>query len=97
MSFRGHARKDLAEPNGGAPSPVGGRQRFAELAAATSVVIEADSQGRLSITAEDESGNGRGYRLAGPKFCACHPGRTIARAVLTERDKMEIRRYLEVR
>jgi hypothetical protein len=40
MSFRGHARKDLAEPNGGAPSPVRGRQEFAELVAAVEALRE---------------------------------------------------------
>jgi len=60
------------------------------------VTIEADDRGRISIGTEDESGAGNGYRIAGMKFCSCHPGKTLARRVLTKRDAEEIRRYLDL-
>jgi hypothetical protein len=58
------------------------------------IVIETDSLGRMSINVEDEHGPGHGYRLAGPKYCGCHPGQVRVRAVLDERDVTEIRSYL---
>jgi hypothetical protein len=58
------------------------------------IVIETDSKGRMSIGVENENGAGHGYRLAGPKYCACHPGQVVVRAVLNERDVAEIRSYL---
>lgn len=61
----------------------------------TKVVIEADDRGRMSISAMDDQGVGGGYRLAGPKFCGCCPGKTTARAELDERDVREIRSYLD--
>lgn len=44
----------------------------------TKVVIEADDRGRMSISAMDDQGVGGGYRLAGPKFCGCCPGKTTS-------------------
>jgi hypothetical protein len=62
----------------------------------TRVTIEADDRGRLSINADDERGVGHGYRIAGPEFCGCCPGRTTAKRVLTPRDVEEIRSYLAI-
>jgi hypothetical protein len=58
------------------------------------IVIETDSLNRMSIGIEDPQGGGHGYRLAGPKYCGCHPGEPRVRRVLTERDVAEIRGYL---
>lgn len=65
------------------------------------VVIEADSKGRLSISAEDADGYGGGFRLAGPKYVGdCVPGaseaRTVVRHELSAEDVAEIRRYLAI-
>lgn len=57
--------------------------------------IETDDHRRMSIGADDEKGNGDGYRLAGPKFCGCCPGKTVIRAVLGDRDIEQIRHYLD--
>jgi hypothetical protein len=60
------------------------------------IVIETDDRGRMSIGVEDSDGSGRGYRLAGTKYCGCHPGKTVVRAVLDDRDVEEIRSYLAI-
>lgn len=59
------------------------------------IYIETDNLGRMCIGAEDKSGNGGGYRLAGRKYCGCCPGNTVVRKVLDDRDVEEIRRYLD--
>ena len=65
------------------------------------VVIEADSKGRLTISAMDDDGYGHGYRIAGPKHIYDQlPGDTKAKVVvdheLDERDVKEIRIYLKI-
>lgn len=59
----------------------------------TQVVMEADTRGRITLSALDAEGLGHGYRLAGPK-CIDGGGRVVARRVLDRRDVEEIRRYL---
>lgn len=49
---------------------------------------------QVSINEVDEDGNGHGYRILGPKFCACHQHPTLAQCELTERDAAEISSYL---
>lgn len=49
---------------------------------------------QASIDADLPNGAGIGFRLIGPKFCACHPSREIGHATLDERDAQEIVRYL---
>lgn len=67
----------------------------------TRVVIEADSKGRLSISAENAEGIGGGYRIAGPKYVGdlvpgARQARTVVRHELTAGDVEQIRRYLAV-
>ena len=65
------------------------------------VVIEADSKGRLSISAVDAEGIGGGYRLAGPKFVGdmvpgARQARTVVRHELDAEDVQRIRDYLDI-
>lgn len=50
---------------------------------------------QVSISDLDETGAGGGYRIAGPKFCACHGSVKMLDVVLTKRDADEIRRYID--
>jgi hypothetical protein len=65
------------------------------------VVIEADSKGRLSISAETDEGTGGGYRLAGPKYVndlapGARRATTVVRHELTADDVARIRDYLRI-
>jgi hypothetical protein len=53
----------------------------------------ADGGLQVSIGHVNADGNGTGYRIAGPKYDGT--GRTIYHHVLTDRDKEEIRSYLD--
>lgn len=65
------------------------------------VVVEADSKGRLSISAEDAEGIGGGYRLAGPKYVGdlvsgTRQAKTVVRHELDAEDARRIRQYLDI-
>lgn len=62
----------------------------------TTVVIEADRLGRMSISCLDEQGYGHGYRLAGPKYCGCCTREPFIRAELTTEAVTRIREYLAI-
>src|SRR5665213_1043809 len=54
---------------------------------------DMDGKSQLVISEIDENGAGGGYRLMGPKFCACCP-RTLVRKVTVDRTMAEqLRRY----
>ena len=61
----------------------------------TKVVIEADSKGRVNISAVNDENVGHGYRLAGPKY-GYGGGKPLAEVELDERDVKEIRSYLAI-
>lgn len=48
---------------------------------------------QVSINWRDDKGGGHGYRIAGPKYDGS--GTNLLRHQLTDRDKEEIRRYLD--
>lgn len=50
---------------------------------------------QLSVSTLDGKGTGTGYRLHGPKFCACHGSELVVRHDVTERDVAELRRFLD--
>ncbi|MCA1569331.1 MAG: hypothetical protein LC798_03205 [Chloroflexi bacterium] len=49
----------------------------------------------ISIGLEDEKGSGHGYRIAGPKMCACCHRTPLVRHKLDAHDVAEIRHYLD--
>lgn len=48
---------------------------------------------QVSINWKDKNGGGHGYRIAGPKYDG--NGHNLLRHELTERDKVEIGKYLD--
>lgn len=49
---------------------------------------------QVSISELDEKGAGGGYRILGPKFCACHQSELLAKHTLDARDANAISQYL---
>lgn len=56
-------------------------------------VWEVDGVIQISISEEDEKGNGGGYRIYGPSFAG--NSNLLSRKVLDGRDAAEIRAYID--